>query len=119
MAAVLHQVEDPSDKLPLDLHVCGKLSTQTLYCSTENATLIEVEFRQSMIAKRMRFRPQYFRIVFDLALEVSVALTRNNLHAVARVLVLTRFNRAASRIGSKVLSAMCRTTGTTTPSPVR
>ena len=110
---ILHVIKDVLNEVTLLPHRCDKLAANTLNRASEQAAVVKLFFVESVITERMRFRLQRFRKVFNLLVKIFVQLARDDTHAASLALVIS------SRIGSTISFARNRTTGTTTPSPVR
>jgi len=110
---VPHVVENAPDELAFVLHRGGKLSADALDGTPEHAATVEFVFVQAVIAKRMRLGLQGLGERPDPPLEPVVLPAGDDAHAASRVPVACRTT------GSMIASARKRTTGTTTPSPVR
>ena len=110
---ILHVVENMLDELSLVAHRGGELSANALDCAPEYTAAVEFRLAQAMIAKRMRLGLQGLGERLDLLSKAAVPLAWDDAHAAWRASV------ACKTTGSMSASAKKRTTGTTTPSPVR
>ena len=113
-ATVLHEIEDVLNELALIAHCRGILPANTFNRAPKQAAVIKLLLRKAVIAQLVGFNFKSFREPLDLPSQLCILLARNNGHAASRV-----SSDVEARIGSNNARAIWRTTGTTTPSPVK
>jgi len=113
-ALVLHMIENAAHEIAFVAHRRGELPADAFYRASEKTAVVKFVLGKTMVAEFVGLNFQYLRVLFDVVAKRLILFAGDNTHAAA----LAR-SAQLTRIGSNIFFARYRTTGTTTPSPVR